>query len=311
MQIGAGDTSAQRWAGLAGRAQGSGPHLGAPLVFLHGLTFDHHEWDPILAALPSDLPALALDLPGHGDSTELMRHNPGDVVEAVHAAVIAAGLDAPIVVGHSLGGQLASVYAGSHPAGGVVSVDAPVRLKPFAELLRSMRQELSGDRFAEAWAIYQDSWHMEVLRAADRALLRPGDRPGDDSMRRLVLSYESDLLDRPLAEVLRERDDVLHRVRASGIPYLALQACPVDPADAAWLRERLPHAEILVWTVGHHFPHLAHPARFAALLTELASEVAGWPNPRPLTPQRVWNQSRLQTSNNQQIKPNPQRKGKT
>jgi len=174
-----------------------------------------------------------------------------------------------------------------------------------------MRHELSGDRFAEAWAIYQDSWHMEVLRSADRALLRAGDRPGDDSMRRLVLSYESDLLDRPLAEVLRERDEVLHRVRASGIPYLALQACPVDPADAAWLRERLPHAEILVWTVGHHFPHLAHPARFAALLAGLASEVAGWGSPPPFTPQRVWNQSRLQASDNEQIKPNPQRKGKT
>jgi pimeloyl-ACP methyl ester carboxylesterase len=112
---------------------------------------------------------------------------------------------------------------------------------------------------------------MELLPAADRALLRAGDRPGDDSMRRLVLSYQSDLLHRPLEEVLRERDEGLDRLRAADVPYLTLHPCPTDPGDTAWLHERLPQAEIVVWPVGHHFPHLAHPARFAALLTGLAA----------------------------------------
>jgi hypothetical protein len=31
--------------------------------------------------------------------------------------------------------------------------------------------------------------------------------------------------------------------------------------------QRLPQAETVVWPVGHHFPHLAYPDRFAALLT--------------------------------------------
>jgi hypothetical protein len=77
---------------------------------------------------------------------------------------------------------------------------------------------------------YQDSWHVELLPAAGRALLRAGDRPGDAALRQLVLSYQSDLLERPLAEVLRERDEGQSRLRAVGTPSLTLHACPQDDA---------------------------------------------------------------------------------
>ena len=147
-------------------------------------------------------------------------------------------------------------------------------MEPFAQLLRSLRPQLAGDGFAEAWAIYQDSWHMELLTPAQRAPLRAGDRRGDDALRQLVLSYQSDLLERPLEDVVRERDEGLSQLRTAGTPYLTLDSCPIDPADGAWLHERLPEAEILVWPVGHHFPHLAHPARLAALLARRAGERA-------------------------------------
>ena len=263
--------SQHRWAGLAGRARGDERAQGAPFVFLHGLTFDRRMWDPVLDAMPSGHRAIAFDLPGHGGSGPLPRQGLAVVAEAVHAAVLEAGLDAPIVVGHSVGGRLATIYAAAHPAAAVVSVDAPMRLEPFAELLRSLRAQLAGDRFAEAWAFIQDSWQMELLPAEARALLCAGDRPGDDALRRLVLGYHADLLERPLAEVLLERDAALDRLRAAGTPYLTVHPCPVDRFDAAWLHERLPQAEVLVWPVGHHFPHLTHPARIAVLLTGLAA----------------------------------------
>jgi hypothetical protein len=49
----------------------------------------------------------------------------------------------------------------------------------------------------------------------------------------------------------------------------------VDQEERAFLDDRLPHAEIVVWPVGHHFPHLADPARFAAMLTGLAAGLPG------------------------------------
>ena len=260
----------RRWAGLAGSAHGE-QSSGTPFVFLHGLTFDHRMWGPVLDALPAGRWAVAFDLPGHGSSAKVPHRGLAVVVEAIHEAVLEAGLDAPIVIGHAIGGALATIYATKHPSAAVVSVDAPVRVEPFAQLLRSLRPQLAGDGFEAAWAIYQDSWHMELLSDADRALLGAGDRPGDATLRQLVLAYHSDLLERPLEQVVRARDERLSELRTAGTPYLTLHPCPVDRSDGAWLHERLPQAEIVVWPVGHHFPHLAHPARFAALLTGLAA----------------------------------------
>ena len=44
-------------------------------VLLHGLTFDHRMWDPVIGALPAGRRVLALDLPGHGETP--MRPEPG------------------------------------------------------------------------------------------------------------------------------------------------------------------------------------------------------------------------------------------
>ena len=94
------EASRVRWADLAGRPHGDIDASGRSFVFLHGLTFDHRMWDPVLDALPANHPAVALDLPGHGGSPSLPRHNLEAVADAIHEAVRDAGLVAPIVVGH-------------------------------------------------------------------------------------------------------------------------------------------------------------------------------------------------------------------
>jgi pimeloyl-ACP methyl ester carboxylesterase len=266
-----------RWAGLAGREQGTESPAGPSIVFLHGLTFDRRMWDPVLEALPDRQRAIAFDLPGHGGSPALRRRGLAPVVDAIHDAVLDAGLDAPILVGHSIGGALASIYAATYPAAGVVVVDAPIRLEPFAELLRSLRPQLEGEGFGRAWSMYQDSWHIELVPDPHRELLRAGEH----GSQQVVLSYQSDLLDRPLDEVVRWRDAGLSRVRRAGTPYLTLHASPVDPCERAWLAERLPQTEFVVWPVGHHFPHLADPQRFVALLSRFAARVTGPARPAP------------------------------
>jgi pimeloyl-ACP methyl ester carboxylesterase len=256
---------------LAFNAQGDERAPGAPLVLLHELTLDRRAWDPVLDALPSGRRTLAFDLPGHGGSAALGERGLSAVADAIHEGVVDTGLRAPVIVGHSTGGALAAIYAARHPAAAVVSVNAPVRLEPFARLLRSLRPQLAGDGFAQAWAMYRDSWHTELLSAADRLRVELGECSIRGDLRELVLSYHSDLLDGPLEKVVDRRAAADSALRVAGTPYLALHSHPLDRSDAAWLRERLPQTEILVWPVGHHFPHLAHPDRFAALLTGLAA----------------------------------------
>ena len=151
-------------------------HSTAEFVFLHGLTFDHHMWDPAVAGLPAGARSLAPDLPGHGHAPALDRHHVEDVVEAVHADVLAAGMDAPILVGHSAGGLLATVYAARHPVAAVVNVDQPLAPPaPFLHGVRQLEAQLRGPGFPQVWAMFQASMHLELVPPAGRDLLRAGE----------------------------------------------------------------------------------------------------------------------------------------
>jgi pimeloyl-ACP methyl ester carboxylesterase len=261
------DSCRVRWAGLSGREHGDAD--AAPgFVLLHGLTFDRRMWDPVLDALPKERRAIAFDLPGHGGSAPLRRPGLAAAVEAIHGAVREAGLRAPILVGHSIGGPIATVYATRYPASGVVSIDAPLRFEPFAEDLRAAAPRLAGDGFDETWARFRQGWGTSLLSDAQRAHLH--ERPS----RELVLGYQSDLLDRPLAEVVRWRDDGLRRLREARTPYVGLYARPVPADEEAFVAARLPHARVVVWPVGHHFPHVTEPQRFARLLTTVGARRA-------------------------------------
>jgi pimeloyl-ACP methyl ester carboxylesterase len=249
-----------RWAGLTGREHG-GPSAGTPaLVLLHGLTFDRRMWYPVLDALPPSQHAIAFDLPGHGGSPALLRSGLAPVVDALHEAIVEAGLESPILVGHSIGGPIAAIYASTHPSSGVVSVDAPIRFEPFAEHLRAVGPLLAGAGFDETWAQFRGSFGMDRLTEAERRYLH------EETSRALVLQYQADLLERPLDEVVRWRDRGLEQLGRTGTPYVALQTAAVDPAERALLAAFVPQARIAVWPVGHHFPHVSEPARFARLL---------------------------------------------
>jgi pimeloyl-ACP methyl ester carboxylesterase len=263
------DFSRLRFAGLAGRARGEAGHDSRPLVFLHGLTFDRHMWDPILDALPPGQRAIAFDLPGHGGSRALHRHTLERVTDAIQRAVADAGLERPVLVGHSIGASLASIYATRYPAAGVINVDAPVNVEPFARFVLSLAPGLVGDGFDETWSkLFRPSMHIERVPAARRSLLRAGDVVSAE----LVLGYWSELFTRDPAEIAEAVDEGLRQLHEAGLPYLALYGRQPDPDDEAWLLERLPEAEISVWPVGHHFPQLENPTGFAALVSAFAAD---------------------------------------
>jgi pimeloyl-ACP methyl ester carboxylesterase len=97
-----------------GAEEAGGPR---PIVLLHGLNSSHGCWIRVLPGLAATgRYVLAPDLPGFGGSDPV---GEGYDVEAVADAVAAAldALDLPAVdlVGHSLGGLVATVLADRHP----------------------------------------------------------------------------------------------------------------------------------------------------------------------------------------------------
>lgn len=99
---------------------------GQTLLLLHGLASTCHIWDFVAPLLNDSFAVVALDLRGHGESDK-----PDDgydfetVCGDVHSFVQALGLESPIIVGHSWGGNVALEYAATHPgvARGIVLVD--------------------------------------------------------------------------------------------------------------------------------------------------------------------------------------------
>jgi pimeloyl-ACP methyl ester carboxylesterase len=260
--------AAPLFAGLAGRLEGDPDHR-APLILLHGLTFDRTMWQPALAELRQIDPGrrvLAVDLPGHGRSPAWPRYDVEGIAEGVHRAAEDANLRSPVVVGHSFAAVIATVYAARYPARGVVNVDQWLQIEPVATLAQSLAGQIRGPGFPAAWQVFEASMHIELLPRAAQELLQSSRNLRHD----LVAGYWRELLDRPVAELAGNASAWLAALRASQVPYLFVAGHQVEPEYQNWLNHMLPQASVTVWPGSGHFPHLADPGRFAACLAATA-----------------------------------------
>lgn len=131
-----------RFGELSAEVAGFDPH-GSPVVLLHGLTFDCNMWAPLINVLKGRR-VLAFDLPGHGRSPLRYSYEPGELAALLHDALLAAGVQKPVLVGHSIGGLLATAYAGAYPSRAVLNIDQPLLPGMFGEYLRSVELSCGG-----------------------------------------------------------------------------------------------------------------------------------------------------------------------
>jgi pimeloyl-ACP methyl ester carboxylesterase len=242
-----------------------------PIVLLHGLTFDRRMWRPALDELETidpDRRAIALDTPGHGESPDATSYSVDAVVEAVRSAVVDAGLDAPVIVGHSGAAGTAGLYAARYPTRGVVSVEGSLMVAEFAAMLQSMRAALTGPGFTDVWArISQNVFGLDDVTPEVRAFVLETGRPRQD----VVVGYWQDLLEWSSDELQAMVDASIREVRASGVPFVAVAGRDPSPKETIWMAANFPEARLLVWPGSGHFPQLAHPRRFAELLAGTAT----------------------------------------
>src|ERR1700694_5085344 len=85
------------------------PGDGAPLVLLHGLLDCAVGWKRLAGVI--DRPCYAVDLPGFGDSDRPTRNRISAYAEDVQAALAALDVHDFTLVGHSLGGAVATGLA--------------------------------------------------------------------------------------------------------------------------------------------------------------------------------------------------------
>ena len=110
----------------------SGSSAVLPVLFVHSFAGSAAHWEAQMAHLRPTRRVVALDLRGHGQSDSPQTQS-AYMVEAmardIGAAADALGLQRFVLVGHSLGGAVASAYAVAQPqrVAGLVLVGAPGR----------------------------------------------------------------------------------------------------------------------------------------------------------------------------------------
>ena len=173
------------------------------VLFLHGALQQGHSWDFVSLSLCADYHVLALDARGHGDTDWAPD---GDYSLEAHQRdldgfVDALGLDQFILVGHSMGGRNAYVFASRHPdalkaltvvdTGPEMGRAGESRIRGFRELPDELD---SYEEFADRVQSYTGRSREQVIGALkysirersdgkwtwkyDKVLRSPGFRPG-------------------------------------------------------------------------------------------------------------------------------------
>jgi pimeloyl-ACP methyl ester carboxylesterase len=230
---------------------------GAPLVLVHGITESRGAWDPLLPALNERWRVVTIDLRGHGESERRAPYDPVTLATDVNAVVEALGLEAPLMVGHSLGGVVVTAYGGAgHPTRGIVNIDQPIALGAFKEALEPLAPLLTGSRddFDTAISIVFDVLDGP-LPPEERARIRALSSPEPE----VVLGVWSTVF-----ETSAEDLDLAAADLASGIdvPYLSLHGNDPGVEYPDWLQAIIPSATVDVWAERGHYPHLVEPGRF-------------------------------------------------
>jgi pimeloyl-ACP methyl ester carboxylesterase len=233
--------------------------IGRPVVLLHGWGTSGRVWNAQLSGLVHDRRVVTLDWRGCGRSARPATGNTiPDVVADVAGVIERLELDAPIVVGSSIGGVFATELALRHPTevAGVVVVDGPGYWPATGMLAKvlELREALVADR-AGTLASWVPNWFGP---RASTALV-------DWTVRQILDSgvYIDELFTecttydpRPLLPGLRVPIGYLHGELDAEIPLEVPRTCAALTPDA----------ELSVIEGCGHMPQQEDPAEFAGSL---------------------------------------------
>ena len=245
-----------------------GPVDAPVVVLIHGITQNRETWRPVADALTTDHRVLLVDLRGHGESPLGDGYDPfnygTDVVETMSAAGIT---EPPLVIGHSLGGVVATVVAGMTPTVGVINVDQPLKLGGFKDALTPIEPMLRGseDEFHTAMRLIFSAFDG-ALPEAEKQRVAATQRP----VQSVVLGTWKAVFESSPEESAAMVAGLLAQVKT---PYLAIHGMDTEPSYASWLSENLSGASFELWADHGHYPHLVDTARFLARVADFESAV--------------------------------------
>jgi pimeloyl-ACP methyl ester carboxylesterase len=243
------------------------------VVLLHGGGQNAHTWDTVVLAL--GVPALAVDLPGHGSSDwrDDADYSPQSNATTVAAALTGFGVSGVPVVGMSLGGLTGIALTASHPerVTGLAVVDVtPSVLARVAEMTTAQRGTTA---LIGGPPSFDD---VEEMMAA--AVAAAPQRPAT-SVRRGVLHNSRRLpdgrwawrYDRPRGQGPAVYEQLWEDLARIDVPVLLVRggdSAFVGDEDAAEFRRRHPRTTVAVVEGAGHSVQSDRPRELAQVLRQ-------------------------------------------
>ncbi|MFG1603188.1 alpha/beta fold hydrolase [Actinoplanes sp. NPDC049265] len=249
---------------------------GRAVVLVHGNSSSATTWHPLMSGdFGRRFRCIALDLPGHGQSPPAT--DPAGYSLPGYAAVLTGfvrelGLDRPIVVGWSLGGQIVMEAAPQLPdASGFVIFGAPPVASP-AQMAEAFRPNPA------LGYLFREQVSDEEAKLAAACLLAPGspldtaelvtDILATDGAARTGLGASAGagrFADEiAIVSALRQPLAIVHGAEEQLVRLDYLRKLPIP---ALW------RGEIQVLADAGHAPHQEAPQQFAALLSRFISDL--------------------------------------
>jgi pyruvate dehydrogenase E2 component (dihydrolipoamide acetyltransferase) len=211
-----------------------GPEEGTPILLINGFGADLMGWMFNQAELAAERPVYAIDLPGHGGSSkDVGEGSPRALAQAVTDFMDALEISSAHLVGHSLGGAVATLIAARSPArvsaltliapGGLgpeIAIDfiegfiAETRarkLRPVLEMLVADPNLVTGDMVEDVLKFKRLDGAVEALRKVAAGAFEGGRQRG--SLRDALAS-----LTMPVQVIWGEGDRVIPVHHADDLP---------------------------------------------------------------------------------------------
>lgn len=256
------------------------------LMLVHGYRAHHGWWYRMLPALEDRWRVIRLDLSGHGDSGHRERYGVDLWTAELIAVLDAVGSRHALLVGHSMGGRIATVAGASHPDrfGGLVLLDSMFRPPgspqprmvslPAGREIAYESREVATSRFRLRPPQPEPS--AEVVRPVAEYAVRPSTNTNADGW-----TWKFDQRGIPPIDNGR----VVESLARLPIPLWFVRAgrsLIVTDEVAAYVRAALPAGSTFITLPGlHHHLVLDDPEECLGLLADLHGELAAAVRPRP------------------------------
>lgn len=262
------DVADHRWTYLE-----AGPAQRPLIVLVHGFTGSKENWLPLMRALSGSYRLIAPDLPGWGQSERLAGADYGPVSQAERLAAFLRRLPEPpaMLVGHSMGGQIAGLAAAAHPG-----------LVPRLGLLSSAGVRFKDNAFGAAVLAGDNPFEVtnraELRRYLNIVFADPPfvPWPVDTALvrrRRADVEFEQSVLDGigrgPEAFALQES---LSRIAAPTLLLWCRDDRVIDVSAMDIFREGLSLSRGVLLAGCGHMPMMAQPERVAEMVTRFLND---------------------------------------